>query len=72
MNSETHGHLPTSQSPITPSLHFFNSVTPDGKQIPTYRVLDGTGHPLDGAEVPEVSTPHCSVALVTVRTGPFF
>lgn len=52
--AETHGHLPTSQSPITPTVHFFNSVTPDGKQIPTYRVLDGYGEPLEGAEVPEV------------------
>ncbi|KAK7690257.1 hypothetical protein QCA50_006912 [Cerrena zonata] len=54
VSSETHGHLPTSHSPITPTLHFFNSVTPDGEQIPTYRVLDGTGEPLEGAEVPEI------------------
>ena len=26
----------------------------EGKQIPTYRVLDGSGQVLDGAELPEV------------------
>ncbi|KIP09697.1 hypothetical protein PHLGIDRAFT_102443 [Phlebiopsis gigantea 11061_1 CR5-6] len=49
-----HGHLPTSQSPITPKLQFFNSVTEDGKQIPTYRVLDGSGKVIEGAELPEL------------------
>lgn len=53
--TEAHGHLPTSQSPITSKLHFFNSVIEEGKQIPTYRVLDGTGNLIDGAELPEVS-----------------
>lgn len=52
--SKAHGHLPTSQSPITSKLHFFNSVMEEGKQIPTYRVLDGSGKVLDGAEIPEV------------------
>ncbi|KAI0338880.1 branched-chain alpha-keto acid dehydrogenase E1-alpha subunit [Trametopsis cervina] len=52
--NEAHGHLPTSQSPITSKLHFFNSVMEEGKQIPTYRVLDGGGNILDGAEVPEL------------------
>lgn len=51
---QPHGNLPTSQSPITPKLHFFNSVTEEGKQIPTYRVLDGAGKPLEGAELPDV------------------
>ncbi|KAI0087055.1 branched-chain alpha-keto acid dehydrogenase E1-alpha subunit [Irpex rosettiformis] len=51
--NEAHGHLPTSQSPITSKLHFFNSVMEEGKQIPTYRVLDGSGKLLEGAEVPE-------------------
>ena len=46
--------LPSSQSPFTPRLNFFNSVTPDGSQIPTYRVLDGVGVPIQGAEVPQV------------------
>lgn len=55
--SEARGHLPHSQSPITSKLHFFNSVTEEGKQIPTYRVLDGVGQVLEGAEVPEVRTP---------------
>jgi len=49
-----HGHLPTSQSPIVSKLHFFNSVTGNGAQIPTYRVIDGEGKPIDGAEIPEV------------------
>jgi hypothetical protein len=52
---EAHGHLPTSQSPITSKLHFFNSVMEEGKQIPTYRVLDGTGKLIEGAHLPEVS-----------------
>lgn len=67
--SEAQGHLPHSQSPITSKLHFFNSVTEEGKQIPTYRVLDGVGQVLEGAEVPEVRTfmievllaPHCQL-----------
>ncbi|KAJ8080372.1 hypothetical protein PM082_017205 [Marasmius tenuissimus] len=46
--------LPNSQSYITPKLHFFNSVTPDGQQIPTYRVLDGVGKPLEDAVMPEI------------------
>lgn len=52
--SQSHGHLPTSQSPIVSKLHFFNSVTGNGTQIPTYRVIDGEGRLLDGAELPEV------------------
>ncbi|KAI3616294.1 branched-chain alpha-keto acid dehydrogenase e1-alpha subunit [Moniliophthora roreri] len=44
--------LPNTQSPIVSKLNFFNSVTPDGEQIPTYRILDGVGKPLEGAEVP--------------------
>ncbi|KAL0960980.1 hypothetical protein HGRIS_005977 [Hohenbuehelia grisea] len=50
-----HGYLPNTHSPIVAKPHFFNSVTEDGQQIPTYRVLDGTGKPLDGAELPEVN-----------------
>ncbi|EKM51616.1 uncharacterized protein PHACADRAFT_212250 [Phanerochaete carnosa HHB-10118-sp] len=50
----SHGHLPTSQSPITPKLQFFNSVMEDGKQIPTYRVLDGTGKVIEGAQLPDI------------------
>lgn len=52
--TEPHGHLPSSQSPITSELKFFNSVTPEGTQIPTYRVLDGVGKPIEGADVPDV------------------
>jgi len=49
--------LPKSNSPIVSKLNFFNSVTGDGTQIPTYRILDGSGKPLDGAELPEVRFP---------------
>ena len=50
------GSLPTSTSPITSKLHFFNSVMSGDKKIPTYRVIDGAGQPIEGAEVPEVRT----------------
>ncbi|KZV67085.1 branched-chain alpha-keto acid dehydrogenase E1-alpha subunit [Peniophora sp. CONT] len=52
--TERHGHLPSSHSLITPTLSFFNSVTGGGTQIPTYRVLDGAGNIIEGAEVPEL------------------
>jgi len=52
--AQPQGHLPSSQSPIVSKLHFFNSVTGNDQQIPTYRVLDGVGKPIDGAEIPEV------------------
>ncbi|KAH9920467.1 branched-chain alpha-keto acid dehydrogenase E1-alpha subunit [Fomitopsis serialis] len=48
-----HGLLPSSQSPIVSTLKFFNSVTGDGTQIPTYRVLDSVGQPVEGATLPE-------------------
>ncbi|KIK69697.1 hypothetical protein GYMLUDRAFT_992499 [Collybiopsis luxurians FD-317 M1] len=49
------GRLPNSQSPIVAKPHFFNSVNGDGnEQIPALRLLDGTGIPLDGAELPQV------------------
>lgn len=51
---ESHGLLPTSQSPITPKPHFFNAVTADGKQLPTYRIIDGVGNVIEGAELPEL------------------
>ncbi|KDQ62667.1 hypothetical protein JAAARDRAFT_30567 [Jaapia argillacea MUCL 33604] len=53
-HADTHGHLPSSHSRITSKLRFFNSVMEDGEQIPTYRVLDSVGKPLEGAEVPEI------------------
>lgn len=53
--SANHGHLPSSESPITSNLSFINSVTPDGERIPTFRVLDGTGKVLNEATMPEVS-----------------
>lgn len=46
--------MPASQSPITPDLQFFNSVTGGQGLIPTYRVLDGVGKPIEGAQVPEI------------------
>ena len=49
-----HGHLPgNASSAITSQMHFFNSVL-ESNSIPTYRVLDGNGVLVDGAEVPEV------------------
>ncbi|TFK24991.1 branched-chain alpha-keto acid dehydrogenase E1-alpha subunit [Coprinopsis marcescibilis] len=46
--------LPKSTSPIVSKLDFFNTVTGNGTTIPTYRVLDGAGQPLEGAELPEI------------------
>lgn len=37
----------------------------EGKQIPTYRVLDGAGNVIEGAELPEVRSIHPAV-VVTV------
>ncbi|KAF9018538.1 branched-chain alpha-keto acid dehydrogenase E1-alpha subunit [Hymenopellis radicata] len=54
MSTRTPERLPNTQSPIIPNLKFFNSVTPDGEQIPTYRVLDGSGKILDGADAVEI------------------
>lgn len=49
-----HGHLPgVPSSAITTKMHFFNSVL-ESTSIPTYRVLDGSGQVIDGAEVPEI------------------
>ncbi|KAJ3573172.1 hypothetical protein NP233_g2597 [Leucocoprinus birnbaumii] len=46
--------LPTTNSPIVNKLQFINSVTGSSAQIPTYRVLDGVGKPIEGAELPEI------------------
>ncbi|KAG6850343.1 hypothetical protein H0H93_014616 [Arthromyces matolae] len=46
-------NLPNSKSPITSKLNFFNAVQNEGL-IPTFRVLDGTGNLIDGAELPEI------------------
>ncbi|THH19092.1 hypothetical protein EW146_g2018 [Bondarzewia mesenterica] len=54
LSSGGHSHLPNSQSRLTSKMHFFNSVTEEGKQIPTYRVLDGIGNPIEGAQLPEI------------------
>ncbi|KAG8704245.1 hypothetical protein FRC09_003667 [Ceratobasidium sp. 395] len=49
-----HGHLPGDpSSAITTQMHFFNSVL-ESNSIPTYRVLDGNGEVIDGADVPEI------------------
>ncbi|KAF8195587.1 branched-chain alpha-keto acid dehydrogenase E1-alpha subunit [Pholiota molesta] len=45
--------LPTTNSPIVSKLSFFNSVQ-GNEQIPTYRILDGVGRPLEGAELPDI------------------
>ena len=46
--------LPKSNSPIVSKLEFFNSVTGGPSLIPTYRVLDGGGNLIHGAELPQV------------------
>ena len=58
--SGRHGLLPGStQSAITTKLHFFNSVMGDDKQIPTYRVLDKDGKPVDGVDLPDMDEDFC-------------
>ena len=48
------GSLPGAPaSALTTKLHFFNSVL-EQELIPTYRILDGSGNVIEGAEVPEV------------------
>ena len=47
-------NLPTTNSQIVSELNFFNSVTGNDSQIPTFRVLDGVGKPLEGAVLPDV------------------
>jgi len=47
--------LQTTNLPIVNKLQFINSVTGSSTRIPIYRVLDGIGKPIEGAELPEVS-----------------
>jgi len=47
--------LQTTNLPIVNKLQFINSVTGSSTRIPTYRVLDGIGKPIEGAELPDVS-----------------
>lgn len=54
-----HDFLPTSQSEITPNIHFFNSVLGDDKQIPSYRIIGKDGKPVEGATVPDVDEALC-------------
>jgi hypothetical protein len=56
-DSASLGTLPSSQSAFTPQLAFFNSILPEGKQIPTFRVLDGVGNLIEDASAPEVWRP---------------
>ncbi|KAG1849555.1 branched-chain alpha-keto acid dehydrogenase E1-alpha subunit [Suillus tomentosus] len=49
------GRLPPTHSPAVSKLAFFNSVTGDSSKIPSYRVLDVFGVPIEGAKVPEIS-----------------
>lgn len=50
--ADDNGQLPTTNSPIVSKLNFFNSV--GSGAIPTYRVMDGMGQLIEGAEMPEV------------------
>ncbi|GBE86798.1 hypothetical protein SCP_1000400 [Sparassis crispa] len=52
--NHTGDRRPPPQNAITSKLHFINSVNEDGSQIPMYRVLDGAGKVIEGAEVPEI------------------
>jgi 2-oxoisovalerate dehydrogenase E1 component alpha subunit len=45
-------HMPGN---TTTQLNFMSSVLPEGERIPSYRVLDGTGNVIEGAELPDVS-----------------
>ncbi|KAF8578445.1 branched-chain alpha-keto acid dehydrogenase E1-alpha subunit [Ramaria rubella] len=45
---------PVTRSPITSKLNFLNSVTMDGSQIPTFRILDGSGSVIEGAQEPDI------------------
>ncbi|KAJ3867491.1 branched-chain alpha-keto acid dehydrogenase E1-alpha subunit [Lentinula novae-zelandiae] len=55
LSARSLGRLPNTQSPIVSKPHFFNSVTGDSNElIPAFRLIDGTGVPLDGAELPEL------------------
>ncbi|KAG6833439.1 hypothetical protein H0H87_006805 [Tephrocybe sp. NHM501043] len=47
------GSLPNSKSPFVSKLNYVNAVQNDGL-IPTFRVLDGAGKLIDGAELPEI------------------
>jgi hypothetical protein len=70
------GHLPNSRSQFVPKLNFINNVTGGDGLIPTYRVLDGVGKPIDGAELPEVQCllfmlyQDTLIDLWTARQGP--
>lgn len=57
--------LPTTSSPIVSELNFFNSVTGNNTQIPTFRILDGVGKPLEGAVLPDVGVVSFSVCNYT-------
>ncbi|KAF7299672.1 2-oxoisovalerate dehydrogenase subunit alpha [Mycena chlorophos] len=48
------GNLPHTTSPLVSNLTFFNSVTGSNESIPTFRVLDGVGKPVEGAQMPEI------------------
>lgn len=63
--ASTAGHLPNTKSPIVAKLKFFNSVTGSDELIPTYRVLDGVGKPIEGAEIPEVTSFHTTGLFYT-------
>ncbi|GAW06461.1 branched-chain alpha-keto acid dehydrogenase e1-alpha subunit [Lentinula edodes] len=55
LSTRSLGRLPNTQSPIVSKPHFFNSVTGDSNElIPAFRLIDGTGVPLDGAGLPEL------------------
>ncbi|KAK7469076.1 hypothetical protein VKT23_003570 [Stygiomarasmius scandens] len=69
-SSSPNGRLPNSQSHIVSKLQFFNSVTGGDQQIPTYRVLDGVGKPLEDAQVPDIDEPFARKLYETMQLLP--
>ncbi|PAV16897.1 branched-chain alpha-keto acid dehydrogenase E1-alpha subunit [Pyrrhoderma noxium] len=66
-----HGNLPgSSQSAITSHPHFFNSIMGDDNLIPTYRVIDTDGKPIDGAQLPDFDEGFCRKLYETMSTLP--
>ena len=68
-----HGNLPgSSQSAITSHPHFFNSIMGDDNLIPTYRVIDTDGKPIDGAQLPDFDEGFCRKLYAVVLIPNFY
>ncbi|KAJ3885010.1 hypothetical protein GG344DRAFT_83224 [Lentinula edodes] len=70
LSTRSLGRLPNTQSPIVSKPHFFNSVKGDSNElIPAFRLIDGTGVPLDGAELPELDEALDNILYNVQRQG---